>query len=142
MPDTKTIKRYLRAAMIALIVVLFLLGVLFVWNYLFLMRAKVISTRELEISAMLHSHGPLTANDVNVIRPWMTFDYINRLFNVPSDYFKNTLHITDQSYPRLSLSAYASNEHSTPEVILGQVEQALADYLTTTATTTATSTTK
>jgi len=142
MPNTKTIKRYLRAAIIALIVVLFLLAVLFVWNYISLLRAKVISTRELEISAMLHSHGPLTASDVNVVRPWMTFDYVNRLFNVPSDYLKTKLSITDPSYPRLSISGYASYERSASSIILGQVEQALADYLTATATTPATSTTK
>src|SRR4051812_12432281 len=40
-----------------------------------------------------------TAQDVQLIQPWMTFDYIDVVFNVPPDYLKTKLSITDPHYP-------------------------------------------
>jgi hypothetical protein len=127
---TEKIMKYLKYAIVALVVVLVLLGALFIWNYLSLMHARLINARELELSAMVQNHGPLTANDVGLVRPWMTFDYINTLFKISPDYLRTGMSITDASYPRLSLSGYAKYQGTSTAAVLGDVESSLAAYLT------------
>ena len=54
-----------------------------------------------------HSHRVLTINDVNRIQNWMTFDYINKVFKLPSDYLKNNLNISDSTLSQsCTLSIY------------------------------------
>jgi len=128
-PTTAKILKYIKYAMIALVVVLFLLTVLFVWDYVSLTRARIINDREMELSTIVRNHGPLTANDVGLVRPWMTFDYINTLFKIPPDYLRAQLSITDTSYPRLSLSGYAKYQQTSTAVVLAAVESSLTTYL-------------
>lgn len=45
--------------------------------------------------------------NVELIRSWMTFSYINRIFNLPVDYLKNELGINDPDYPGVSISKAA-----------------------------------
>jgi len=138
--ETAKIVKYIKYAMIACVVAILLLGLLFAWDYAALIRARLVSAREIEVSALIHSHGPLTASDVGLIRPWMTFNYINTLFKVPPDYLKNNLSISDPSYPRLSLSEYAKYQQTNSAVVLSQVEDSLATYLILSASATGTST--
>jgi len=127
-------RHYIKYAIIALIVVLIGLSIIFIQEYVALRRAQTINAREAQLSHMLAHHGPLTANDVALIQPWMTFDYVNKLFNVPPDYLKNGLTITDNSYPQLSLSGYARYQKTDTATVLTDVENSLAAYLTSTST--------
>ena len=68
-------------------------------------HANLISRRELSLSASVQKHGALNASEVGVIRPWMTFDYINRIFGLPKDYLKDQLQISDPHYPNSTLSS-------------------------------------
>ncbi len=141
MPTPEKIMQYLKYAIIALIVIVVILAGFLIWNYTALERAQIINAREMRLSALVHAHGPLTANDVGLIRPWMTFDYINTLYKVPLDYLKTQLSITDPSYPRLSLSGYAEYDATSTTAVLGVVEHSLAAYLTSHASSTVASTT-
>lgn len=85
----------------------------------------------MQVLHALERHEPLSVNDIGVVRPWMTFDYVNKLFGVPPDYLKARLTISDARYPRLSLSGYAKYEHLDSTVLVDQVASALRDYLTT-----------
>ena len=75
-------------------------------------------------------HGKLTDKNVNLIASWMTFDYINRIFNLPSDYLKNTLAISDTSYPRISISRYVKNQKLDPVQFLSEIQKTVANYFT------------
>jgi hypothetical protein len=130
MPTQGKIAAYLKYAIGALIVILVVLAALLIWNYIALTRAQIINAREIQLSAIVRAHGPLTASDVGLIRPWMTFDYINTLYKVPPDYLETQLSITDPSYPRLSLSGYAKYDATSTAAVLGIVENSLAAYLT------------
>ncbi|HUC31199.1 MAG TPA: hypothetical protein VMR99_00715 [Candidatus Paceibacterota bacterium] len=127
-------RRYLRYAIIILAILLIILGILLVREYLTLRREQIINARELQLSAILKSHGPLTADDVAVIQPWMTFSYINTLFKISPDYLKTNLSISDLSYPQLSLSEYANYENVDVITVMNQVEDSLYNYLTATST--------
>jgi hypothetical protein len=111
-----------------------MLGFFLVRNYISLRRAQIINAREFQLSTLLKNHGPVTANDATVIRPWMTFDYINTLFNIPPDYLKSSLSISDPSYPTLSLYGYANHQHATITTVVSEVENSTRDYLTATST--------
>lgn len=121
---------YIKYAIIILIIVLIVLSIFFVWQYASLRRSNIISARESWLTALMKRHGPATVNDVNFIRPWMTFDYINRLFNIPQDYLKNSLSLSDNGYPKLSLSSYAKHNNMTTDEVAGEVMKAIRNYLT------------
>lgn len=132
--NTHNVKSYIKYAIIFLVILLFVLGFFLVRDYMTLRRAQIIDARELQLSALFKAHGPLTASDVTVIRPWMTFDYINKLFNIPPGYLKNTLSISDSSYPQLSLYGYANHQHVNVTMVVSEVESSTRSYLTATST--------
>lgn len=122
-------QRYIKYTLIILGVILLVLCIFFVVQYRAVRRSEVMSSRELWFSLILKNHGALTVNDVNVIRPWMTFDYINRLFRLPADYLKARLNISDVHYPQVSLSGYARHNHLDSATFLVTVDHAVRDYL-------------
>ncbi len=79
----------------------------------------------------LREKEPLGSNDIDLIEEWMTFDYINKIFGLPSDYVKTQLQITDSRYPRISLSGYARNQHIDVATLLNSVADAVRNYLIT-----------
>ncbi len=123
--------RRVQYTLIILGVILLVLIVFAVMQYRALRRAQVINAREFFITSLIKRHGPLTANEAGLIRPWMTFDYINKTFNLPADYLKTHLSIADPRYPQLSLGGYAQSGHVDPNVFLRQVETAVRAYLVT-----------
>ena len=77
-----------------------------------------------------HSHRTLGVNDVNMIQPWMTFNYINKVFRLPVDYLKNTLDISDSHYPNIPLEDYAEKEKTKTADFTTKVQEAVHSYLT------------
>jgi len=122
-PTNATIKYVL----IVLAILLVALCVFLFIQYQSLRREQLIGGRTSFLSALRRDHGPLGANDIATIRPWMTFDYVNYLFAVPPDYVRTTLNITDPRYPHLTISTFTV-----------QVEDALRSYLGHAATSTST----
>lgn len=79
------------------------------------------------ISERLH-HGPLTATDVNLIRSWMTFDYINHIFGLPSSYLQSSMHISESAYPNLTVSSYAKAEDIPATAALDELVAAVRSH--------------
>jgi hypothetical protein len=44
---------------------------------------------------------------VSEIQGWMTFRYINYVFNLPTNYLGSKLDISDSNYPNITLNKYA-----------------------------------
>jgi len=122
----------MRGVKIVIIVLAVLLGILvffFVRQSIILHREQILNARELRISNFLKRRGPLTQADVVVVQPWMTFDYVNQLFNVSSSYLQGELSISDPSYPHMTLSSYARHMNLSVSAFLASVDQALVNYL-------------
>jgi hypothetical protein len=132
--------RYVKYAIIVLVAALVFLLFFLVRDYRSLRRTQVIGARELFLSAIVKNHGHLTVNSVTMVRSWMTFDYINQLFGIPSDFLKAQMSIADSRYPKLTLSGYAKTEHVTSVTIVNEVEAAIQNYFATSPPATATST--
>lgn len=122
--------RYLKYALIVLGVVLVILFVFLVVNYRSLRRAQLISFHQFWIASVVKNHSPLTASDVGVIRSWMTFDYVNKIFNLPPGYLETKLMISDPHYPGLSLGGYARSRMLDPNAFVNAVEDAIRSYMT------------
>jgi hypothetical protein len=64
----------------------------------------------------------------NQIERWMTFDYINRSFRLPSDYLKNELLITSVKYPRVTLGRVASAQGVQTDEFVERVKHSIEHY--------------
>ncbi len=130
----KKSKRYIEYVIGALVVILIVLAVFLVLNYRSLRRSAVINARELRLSAFLAHHGPATVADLAFVRSWMTFDYLNKLFNLPPQYLQTQLSITDPQYPRLTISEYAEHSRLNLAALINELDTALRARLTGTST--------
>jgi len=74
---------------------------------------------------------PLGVNDVGTIDSWMTFDYLNHIFNLPPAYLQNNLPITNTRYPHLTIRHYARLQQLDAAQFLSQVRAAVRTYLLT-----------
>ena len=64
------------------------------------------------------------------IQPWMTFDYINRVFHLPPEYLKGHLNITDRHYPRLQIRHYTGANRLDTQQFVTDVRTAVEQYQT------------
>ena len=121
--------RYIRWALIGLAAVLVVLLIFFIVQYQNLRQQEILTTRALHWSMVLEHHAPLAPSEAGIIRSWMTFDYINKLFALPTGYLQTQLQISDAHYPRLTISSYAKTENASTTAFLGEVENAVRNYV-------------
>ena len=124
----RPLNQIIKITLITLGVLLIALFIFLVHDYLILRHNNLLNHRSFSLSAFVQKHGPLNASEVSVIRPWMTFDYINRLFGLPKDYLKDQLHISDSRYPVLTLSSYASANKIDATAAVSDVQQVVVSY--------------
>ncbi len=72
---------------------------------------------------------PLALPTPSTIAVWMTFDYLNKIFNLPPDYLKTSLNITDARYPFLTVNGLAREQKQNATGTLKMVEQAISNHL-------------
>lgn len=68
------------------------------------------------------------APSISSIQLWMTFDYINVVFNLPQNYLKDILGLSDSQYPNIRLDTYASRTNIDSQVLLKTVKQYIVVY--------------
>src|ERR1017187_1974136 len=110
------------------IIAIIILGVLLVQQYQNIQRLNYISSHRQSFFRSLHGSGPLTAANASSTQSWMTFDYINRVFVLPSTYMQTTLGITDSRYPHLTIVGYAKNAGLSATTTLSKVQDAIRAY--------------
>ena len=113
---------------IVLAIVLAVLVVFLVRGYLVLRHEQVLNAREASLNNVLKAHGPLNGNDVDIIQTWMTFDYLNRIFDLPETYLQTALPVADAHYPHLSINSYAHGANITSAAALANVQSAIKNY--------------
>ena len=135
-------ERYIRYALIAAVGTLVILVVVLTFQYVALRREQVLNGRLLHYSRLFTPSATLSPSDAGIIRPWMTFDYLNHLFALPSSYLQSHLAITDTRYPHLTITAYANAVHEDQTATLNDIEDAIRAYLPATSTSTTASGTR
>lgn len=117
-----------RAILIALGVVAAVLMVFLYVQYRTLRHQQFLNDEESWITSIIHNHGPLNASSTALIRPWMTFDYVNKIFNLPQDYLKTNLPVHDAHYPALTISGYAREAYVDPNAFANTVASSVRAY--------------
>ena len=73
----------------------------------------------------LHS---LSFRDIDRIEIWMTFDYLNKQLDIPSDYLAKALFVNDKNYPNISLARTAKKKGIKSAQFLEEVKRAIHEY--------------
>lgn len=103
------------------------LSVVLVYKYLEISPERFINRER--FSRLTNHNIILDQNDLQFIEPWMTFDYINHIFGLPSEYLKLSIGINDPNYPNLTVSHYAKENILTVGVFTDQIKNAVKNYL-------------
>lgn len=62
------------------------------------------------------------------IMPWMTFEYVNAVFRLPSDYLRSKLGIDDERYPRMDIRSYVERSRQDLKDFVARIRTAIAEY--------------
>jgi hypothetical protein len=122
-----TTRKIAIGTIVALVIVLGVLCVFLVREYQNQHAADILRARHV-FQRMPEPQGPLGANEVTTISEWMTFDFINHVFVLPSDYLKNDLQITNAKYPNISLREYARVQGIDEASVVSRVQELVATY--------------
>ena len=76
-----------------------------------------------------HRHRPVSISDVAYIAPWMTFDYITKIFMLPPSYLADNLKIQNPKYPFITISQYAKYTNTNNSVLIESVKSSVEKYL-------------
>lgn len=71
----------------------------------------------------------LGARDIALISPWMTFEYVSRVFDIPVSYIQKQMSIDDTAFPRITLYRYARHKGYEGDAFVGQVREVVGEYL-------------
>ena len=113
------------------IVAVVILSVLFFRQYKHIRRLDYISLHRQSFFRSLHGSGPLTAADASSTQIWMTFNYIDRAFSLPSTYLQNNLAVSDSRYPNMTVEEYAKDTGLSTAMALVKVQSAIVAYFAT-----------
>jgi hypothetical protein len=70
---------------------------------------------------------PRYISEVNAIRPWMTFEYINASFSLPNTYLQSIATGTNK-YPRVSILEVAKKQGKDIQIYLQEVQTMIQSY--------------
>lgn len=122
-------EQWIKLSILLFAITLIVLLVFFLKQYMILKKADIVNIHENEISSLIKNHSKVSAQDADFIRSWMTFDYVNKLFNIPNDYLKTNLYITSNHYPKLVISDYIEDKHLDKNIFLQSLINAVKGYI-------------
>jgi len=65
---------------------------------------------------------------VTSIKAWMTFDYLNVVFQLNPSYLQSKLGITDPHYPNVRIDSYARRHDINPLTLLQNIQQLITQH--------------
>lgn len=71
---------------------------------------------------------PININNWN-IEPWMTFDYVNKIFNLPTEYLKDNLNIENSRYPKISIRSYIKNKNIDENLYMSEIKNTINNFI-------------
>jgi hypothetical protein len=69
-----------------------------------------------------HRRQPASVSNISHISEWMTFDYINHLFDIPASYLQEALQITDPEYPFMTIGQYSKKTHQDRNSVIQKIQ--------------------
>lgn len=116
-----------------IVILLAIFSVLFVRNIISAHRAGVFAAHRPISDLLLKNKATHTTSvkDVEYIDTWMTFKYINFIFNIPESYLKDTLQIDDVRYPNLPVGRYTKAKKLESVLYISKIKDAVKNYINT-----------
>lgn len=114
-----------------IIVLLTIFSVLLVHNIQLAHKTGVFQNRT-SISELLLKNkqtNVTSIQDVEYIDVWMTFEYINFIFNLPENYLKDMLYIDDTHYANLSIGRYIKDKKLDRDIFINEVKNKVKEYI-------------
>ena len=62
------------------------------------------------------------------IKIWMTFDYLNVIFQLPKNYLQDVLDIDDSRYPNTRIDHYIRRHNLNPHEFIEKIEKSITNY--------------
>jgi hypothetical protein len=118
---------YVKITLAVLVVILIVLFVLLFRQYSDLHRERILNEQAVWLLSA-RRHAPLPPTEAAIVQPWMTFDYVDRLFALPLTYLQTALQVTDPHYPQIPLYRYAESQHLNPWVFTDEVRNVIKTY--------------
>lgn len=115
------------------IILLMVVGIVLVHNIRSVNRDQIAPHHPPMISDFLlknKQENKTTVADVDKIDVWMTFQYVNFIFNLPEPYLKDRLTIKDVKYPNLSFARYIKNEKLDKAKFISEIQGLVREYMT------------
>jgi hypothetical protein len=128
-PDKKIVIAY--AFLVFLTILLVVLFFLLARDFRAARRADMGEGR-LNLIQLLLRHkqaNEITDKDVEYIDYWMTFRYIDTVFNLPPNYLKDRFNIADSRFPDITLGNYAKDAGLDRTPFIVEVKKAVKDFL-------------
>ena len=87
---------------------LLLVGIIIIaiFSWLFFSTRPVANYHSLPVPSLRRQNQAVIVRDPKLIETWMTFDYLNKIFDLPTNYLQTALAITDPHYPFLTIRHY------------------------------------
>jgi expansin (peptidoglycan-binding protein) len=92
---------------------------------LFLYRVKDHNSRPWQLFTNKHRRQPVSQANVSRISQWMTFDYVNQVFNLPPAYLKEKLEIDDGRYPLITINQYSKRKNKDVHTVIKNIQDAI-----------------
>lgn len=134
----QTLKNILKKITPVEMVIILLVGALLITFSIFLIH----NIRQAEKSGVFIGHKSVyeilidrkklnqtTVADIEYIDTWMTFQYINFIFNIPEPYLRDILHITDARYPNMTLGRYVKNKNLDKTKFIEDMKKIVKEYV-------------
>jgi hypothetical protein len=104
-----------------------LVGILALTLYYFVSNLETLRSRGY-ISGHIRRQPRAQEISPEQIRGWMTFRYINLVFNMPPAYLQSALNIKDSRYPNLSLDSLARQQKISSAELVGKTAGAVKSF--------------
>ena len=111
-----------------LILILIFAGLLF-QQYKQIRHLQHINQRGIALRMLDSKPKPLKQEDASSTQSWMTFDYINHVFDIPPEYLQNQLVIKDKKYPKITISNYSKESGLDQSSTLLKVQDFIRNFL-------------
>jgi hypothetical protein len=121
--------KYISIALVVLIIILFLLISSITQDIRRLHRNGVLMRPISFYNFSLMGRKSATLADIGLISGWMTFNYLNKSFNLPGDYLKTKLAITSPTYPNITILKTAKEKGVPINFYLATVKDAVSAFL-------------
>ena len=97
------------------------------YMYVFIRINEIKNQRQIPLRSYFANYyrKPVLISD---IAPWMTFDYINKIFHIPKTFLEQSLKINDKKYPIITIGQYSKKIGTSTSILIKDMQDLIQTY--------------